>query len=119
MKLEDVYEDRQNLFLVMEICSGGELYDRIVSHQHYGETQAVDVIKQMLEACAYFHSHRVIHNDLVSPLLAFFLFSHIQILVGKTFSSASHHKKNILVIHTALAKPDVFPSDKVFSLPRQ
>jgi len=64
VKLEDVYEDRQNLFLVMEICSGGELYDRIVSHQHYGETQAVDVIKQMLEACAYFHSHRVIHNDL-------------------------------------------------------
>jgi len=64
VKLEDVFEDRQNLFLVMEMCAGGELYDRIVSHQHYGETQAVEVVRQILDATAYFHDNRIIHNDL-------------------------------------------------------
>lgn len=64
VKLVDVFEDRQNLFLVMELCSGGELYDRIVSHQHYGEAQAVEVVRQILEATRYFHDNRIIHNDL-------------------------------------------------------
>jgi len=64
VKLEDVFEDRQNLFLVMELCSGGELYDRIINQTHYSESHAVDVVRQILTATEYFHQNRIIHNDL-------------------------------------------------------
>lgn len=66
VKLVEVFEDRKNLYLIMELCSGGELYDRIVDSEdnHYGEKTAADVVRQILEATSYFHKMRIIHNDL-------------------------------------------------------
>jgi len=66
VKLVEVFEDRKNLYLIMELCTGGELYDRIVesAEQHYGEEQAMKVVRQILEATQYFHKMRIIHNDL-------------------------------------------------------
>ncbi|GAU36737.1 hypothetical protein TSUD_318360 [Trifolium subterraneum] len=38
VKIHDTYEDLFNVHLVMELCEGGELFDRIVQKGHYGET---------------------------------------------------------------------------------
>merc|ERR1712141_411418 len=51
-------------YLVMELVTGGELFDRIVEKGSYTEKDAADLIKQVLSAVAYMHSSGVVHRDL-------------------------------------------------------
>ena len=46
-----VYEDERHIHIVMEVCSGGELFDRIIAKGHYSEQDAAHLIKQMLCLC--------------------------------------------------------------------
>ncbi|XP_006658294.3 calcium-dependent protein kinase 17 [Oryza brachyantha] len=58
------YEDAVAVHLVMELCAGGELFDRIVQRGHYSEKAAAQlarVIVGVVEAC---HSLGVMHRDL-------------------------------------------------------
>lgn len=48
----------------MEVCSGGELFDRIIAKGHYSEQDAAHLIKQMLRVVAECHLNGVIHRDL-------------------------------------------------------
>lgn len=46
---KDVFEDKEAIYLIMELCGGGELFDRIVARGHYSERGAAAVTKTMLE----------------------------------------------------------------------
>jgi calcium-dependent protein kinase len=48
----------------MEHCSGGELFDRIVSVTKFSEKSAKNMILQMLIAVQHLHSHGIVHRDL-------------------------------------------------------
>ncbi|POO03431.1 Serine/threonine protein kinase [Trema orientale] len=61
---KEAYEDREAIYLVMELCEGGELFDRIVSKGHYTERAAANITRTMLEVCKVCHQHGVIHRDL-------------------------------------------------------
>lgn len=52
---KEVYEDKEAVYLVMELCEGGELFDRIVSRGHYTERDAARITKTMLEVCKVFN----------------------------------------------------------------
>ncbi|XP_051115241.1 CDPK-related kinase 5-like [Andrographis paniculata] len=61
----DAYEDHDNVYIVMELCEGGELLDRILSRGgKYTEDDAKTVIRQILNAVAYCHLQGVVHRDL-------------------------------------------------------
>lgn len=47
--LKDTYEDDEAVHLVMELCEGGELFDRIVARGHYTERAAAGVTKTIVE----------------------------------------------------------------------
>lgn len=47
----EAFEDREAVYLVMELCEGGELFDRIVAKGHYTERAAANVTKTILEVC--------------------------------------------------------------------
>ena len=64
IQLHEVYEDALRLHLVMELCTGGELFDRIISLGHYTEPDARALFRSMLEAVVYMHSQGVAHRDL-------------------------------------------------------
>jgi hypothetical protein len=66
VRLEEVYESHSEIFLVQELCSGGELFDRLDEQPdyHYGEKQCARIIKQLLSAVRYIHSKGIIHRDL-------------------------------------------------------
>lgn len=49
VRLKDTYEDVDAVHLVMELCEGGELFDRIVARGHYTERAAASVIKTIME----------------------------------------------------------------------
>jgi calcium-dependent protein kinase len=63
-KLFEVYEDESAVHLVMELCSGKELYERLATLRRYTERDAAAVAMQMLEAINYCHAHNVCHRDL-------------------------------------------------------
>lgn len=49
VKLKDTYEDEGDVHLVMELCEGGELFDRIVARGHYTERAAAAITKTIIE----------------------------------------------------------------------
>ncbi|KAL1827088.1 hypothetical protein ACET3Z_005500 [Daucus carota] len=61
---KEVFEDKEAIYLVMELCAGGELFDRIVARGHYSERGAALVTKTMLEVVKVCHEHGVMHRDL-------------------------------------------------------
>ncbi|OIV99428.1 hypothetical protein TanjilG_17238 [Lupinus angustifolius] len=64
VSFREAYEDRDAVYLVMELCEGGELFDRIVAKGHYTERAAANVTKTILEVCKLCHDEGVIHRDL-------------------------------------------------------
>jgi calcium-dependent protein kinase len=64
LKLYEVYEDKQNIYLVTEFCSGGELFDEIIAKGRFEEHEAAFIMKQLFSAIAYCHSKNVCHRDL-------------------------------------------------------
>lgn len=49
VQLRDAYEDGEAVHLVMELCEGGELFDRIVAKGHYTERAAANLAKTIIE----------------------------------------------------------------------
>ena len=56
VQLVETYEDKSTVYLVMELVTGGELFDRIVEKGSYTEKDAADLIRQVLDAVDYMHS---------------------------------------------------------------
>ena len=46
------------------ICSGGELFDRIIAAEYFNEEMAAHIFRQILMALSYCHSEQVVHRDL-------------------------------------------------------
>ncbi|CAN1278436.1 CDPK-related protein kinase [Linum perenne] len=61
----DAFEDSDNVYIVMELCTGGELLDRILSRGgKYPEDDAKAVMVQILNVVAFCHLQGVVHRDL-------------------------------------------------------
>ena len=66
VRLEEVYESQSEIYLVQELCLGGELFDRLDEQPdyHYTEAECARLVKQMLSAVRYLHSRGIVHRDL-------------------------------------------------------
>ncbi|KAD4888105.1 hypothetical protein E3N88_20178 [Mikania micrantha] len=65
VKFYDAYEDYEKVYVVMELCEGGELLDRILSRGgKYSEDDAKAVLTQILSVVAFCHLQGVVHRDL-------------------------------------------------------
>ncbi|XP_073024621.1 calcium-dependent protein kinase 29 [Primulina eburnea] len=64
VEFKGAYEDRQTLHLVMELCSGGELFDRITAKGSYSEKEASRIGRQILNVVHVCHFMGVMHRDL-------------------------------------------------------
>lgn len=72
VQLVETFEDRHKVYLVMELVTGGELFDRIVEKGSYTEKDASLLIKQILEAVDYMHCQGVVHRDLKPENLLYY-----------------------------------------------
>lgn len=62
--LVDFFDEKDCYFIVMELMSGGDLFDRIGKKKSYSEADARDLVVKMLKAVAYCHSHKIAHCDM-------------------------------------------------------
>lgn len=58
------YEDRHSVHIVMELCAGGELFDRIIAKGHYSERAAASAFRDIMNIVNVCHSKGVVHRDL-------------------------------------------------------
>ena len=59
-----IIEEESNIYIVMEYCSKGELFDYIVSHQRLNEDEASIFFYQLINGVEYIHKKGVAHRDL-------------------------------------------------------
>jgi len=64
ISLEEVFDEPDCIYLVMELVTGGELFDQIVSRGTYGERDAANIVQQILCAVEYMHNNGIAHRDL-------------------------------------------------------
>mmetsp|Transcript_4013 Transcript_4013/g.7750 ORF Transcript_4013/g.7750 Transcript_4013/m.7750 type:complete len:463 (-) Transcript_4013:266-1654(-) len=64
VQLFEIYETPSYLYLVMELVTGGELFDSVVEKGFYSEKDAAEVMRDVVLAIQYLHSKNVVHRDL-------------------------------------------------------
>lgn len=68
IKLYEIYEDSRYIYLIMEECKGGELFDRIIekinAKHMFSEKQAAAIFKELMSSICYCHSQKICHRDL-------------------------------------------------------
>jgi calcium/calmodulin-dependent protein kinase I len=62
--LRGTFETPSYVYLIQELCSGGELFERLVALGAYSEADARDPLRSVLSAIAHCHARGIIHRDL-------------------------------------------------------
>ena len=64
VKLYDVLQDDLHTYIIMELLTGGELFDRIRQRCQFTEKEASGIMKSLISAMQYMHSQSIVHRDL-------------------------------------------------------
>ena len=64
IKVFEFYSSEKYIYIINELCTGGELFDKIVDVKYFSELVACNIMRQLLSAVAYCHENGVIHRDL-------------------------------------------------------
>ena len=68
IKLYEIFESQRSLYLIMEECKGGEVFDKIIEHiqskQMYSEKDAANMFQQVMSSIEYCHNKGICHRDL-------------------------------------------------------
>lgn len=62
--LHSAFEDKTHVHLVLELCTGGELFDRIAARGHFSERTAAQLMSTIVSVVAHCHKRHIIHRDL-------------------------------------------------------
>ncbi|KAF2146672.1 uncharacterized protein K452DRAFT_348402 [Aplosporella prunicola CBS 121167] len=64
VRFHDWFESRDKYYIVTQLATGGELFDRICERGRFTEKDAAETIRQVLDAVNYLHQNNVVHRDL-------------------------------------------------------
>lgn len=72
IRLHEVFESSTQLYMVVDLATGGELFDRVVLKGSFVETEAVFVLRMVLEGLQYLHERGIAHRDLKPENLLYY-----------------------------------------------
>ncbi|XP_067675965.1 serine/threonine-protein kinase 33-like [Haliotis asinina] len=64
IQLNEVLESPTRMFLVMELCDGGEMADSLKDNKHFSEADTKTVIRRLASAISYLHKNDIVHRDI-------------------------------------------------------
>jgi calcium-dependent protein kinase len=64
IKYYETYNDNRYFHIIMEFCTGGELFERILKQQHFSEQEACDLVFKITSAIHHCHELKIVHRDL-------------------------------------------------------
>ncbi|CAI2366546.1 unnamed protein product [Moneuplotes crassus] len=64
IKLYEIFKDEDHVYLVQELCTGGELFDYIVEQEYLTEEISAKIFHQLMQSIMYCHKNRIAHRDL-------------------------------------------------------
>lgn len=79
MKLYDVYESGRHLYMVLEFCAHGELFDYLVSKRRLEKQEAMGFFREIIYGLDYLHAHAICHRDLKPENILLDEFHHVKI----------------------------------------
>jgi len=106
VRLFEIYESSAKLYMVMELLTGGELFDRIVAKGQYSEKEAADVVSTVAEALQYLHESGIVHRDLKPENLIYQNQTEEALLKITDFGLAKYRDRdNVYLLSTACGTP--------------
>mmetsp|Transcript_8922 Transcript_8922/g.12967 ORF Transcript_8922/g.12967 Transcript_8922/m.12967 type:complete len:533 (-) Transcript_8922:701-2299(-) len=111
IRLKDVFEDQKYLHLITEVCSGGELFDRIIEKTnseegHFSEHDAAKLIRDICDAIAYCHDvKQIVHRDLKPENFLFLTNADDSPIKIIDFGLSRHDDQNFGIMKTKVGTP--------------
>ena len=64
VQMKEAFHDKTNIYLVLDVVAGGELFDRIIEQESFSEDDAAKITAQLLDALEYLHGKGCAHRDI-------------------------------------------------------
>ncbi|XP_074257843.1 serine/threonine-protein kinase H1 isoform X1 [Saimiri boliviensis] len=93
IQLVEVFETQERVYMVMELATGGELFDRIIAKGSFTERDATRVLQMVLDGVRYLHALGITHRDLKPENLLYYHPGTDSKIIITDFGLASARKK--------------------------
>ena len=64
VRIHEYFENLTRIYVVLEYCAGGELFEDLVKKVMFSEPQAMKILRQLLTAVVYMHENMIVHRDI-------------------------------------------------------
>lgn len=106
IQLLEVFESRDKLYMVMELATGGELFDRIIAKGSFTERDATRVLHMVLDGIRYLHSLGITHRDLKPENLLYYHPGHDSKILITDFGLSAFRRAGDIYMSTTCGTPE-------------
>lgn len=106
IQLIEVFESRDKIYMVMELATGGELFDRIIAKGHFTEQDATRVLSMVCEGVRYLHSLGITHRDLKPENLLYYHPGHDSKILITDFGLSAFRRTGNMYMKTTCGTPE-------------
>ena len=120
IKLYEVMETAQKIYLIMEYCKGGELFNYIINKKHLTEKQSCKFFHEIIDALEYLHVQNIVHRDIKPQNILLDIFNNEITLKIIDFGISNIYSLDNLLESScgtaSYAPPEMHKGDKYFGL---